>query len=120
VTTTTTSTAELVRDIDSMDAKAFASHLSENCVLRYANNDEVVGREAIEEAIAGFFTTIKALRHDLREEWSAGDATILQFDCTYTRHDGGQVTVPAVSILRRGAEAIDDYRVFVDLAPVYA
>jgi ketosteroid isomerase-like protein len=114
------STTELIRDIDSMDAKAFASHLSENCVLRYANNPEVIGRDAIEESIAGFFTTIKGLRHHLVDEWSVGDATILQFECTYTRHDDGQVTVPAVTIFRRGTEAIDDYRVFIDLTPVYA
>jgi hypothetical protein len=30
------------------------------------------------------------------------------------------VTVPAVTILRRGGELIDDYRIYVDLAPVYA
>lgn len=120
MSTATTSTTELIRDIDSMDAKAFASHLSENCVLRYANNPEVIGRDAIEESIAGFFTTIKALEHHLLEEWHAGDATILQFECTYARHDGGEVTVPAVTIFRRGADAIEDYRVFIDLTPVYA
>ena len=118
--TTTTATADLLADIDSMDAKAFAAHLSEDCVLRYANNDEVVGRDAIEEAIAAFFATIKGLRHDLVEEWSVGAATILQFEVTYTRHDSGQVTVPAVTIFRRGDELIDEYRVFVDLTPVYS
>src|SRR5947208_3378839 len=103
-----------------MDAKAFAAHLSDDCVLRYANSPEVLGRDAIEESIAGFFTTIKALRHDLVNEWHAGDATILQFECTYTRHDDAQVTVPAVTIFRQGDELIDDYRVFIDLTPVYA
>ena len=116
----TTTNADLIRDIDSMDAKAFASHLSENCVLRYGNNDEVVGRDAIEQAIAGFYGTIKALRHDVVEEWTVGDTTMVQFECTYTRPDDVQVTVPAVSIFRRGDELIDDYRIFVDLTPVYA
>jgi ketosteroid isomerase-like protein len=120
VSTSTSTTSELLRDIDSMDAKAFASHLSENCVLRYANNDEVVGRDAIEQAIAGFFGTIKGLEHRVVNEWAVGDATILQFEVTYTRHDGGQVPVPAVTIFRRGDDLIDDYRVFIDLTPVYA
>jgi ketosteroid isomerase-like protein len=120
MSTITTSTSELLRDIDSKDAKAFASHLSENCVLRYANGPEVVGRDAIEESIAGFFTTIKALKHDVVEEWNVDDATIIQFDVTYTRHDDAQVTVPAVTIFRRGDDLIDDYRVFIDLTPVYA
>ena len=34
--------------------------------------------------------------------------------------DDRQVTVPAVTIYRRGNDLIDDYRVYVDLAPVYA
>jgi ketosteroid isomerase-like protein len=118
--TTTATTSELFRDIDRMDAKAFASYLSEDCVLRYANNDEQIGRKAIEEAIAGFFTTIKSLSHNILHEWTVGDTTILQFECTYTRLDDRKVTVPAVTIFRRGTELIDEYRIFVDLAPVYA
>jgi ketosteroid isomerase-like protein len=113
-------TAKLVADIDSMDAKSFASNLSEDCVLRYANSDEVRGREAIEQAIAGFYGTIGGLRHQVRNEWSVGDTTILQFDVTYTRLDGREVTVPAVSIVRSGDDLIDEYRIYVDLAPVYA
>ena len=120
MSTTTIRSAQLVADIDSMDARAFASHLSEECVLRYANNDEVVGRDAIETAIAGFYGTVKGLRHDVVEEWNVGDATILQFEVTYTRLDERQVTVPAVTICRRGDELIDDYRIFIDLTPVYA
>ena len=35
--------------------------------------------------------------------------------------DDRQVTVPAVTIYRRGGDdLIDDYRIYVDLAPVYA
>ena len=34
--------------------------------------------------------------------------------------DDGSVKLPAVTIYRRGDELIDEYRIFVDLAPVYA
>jgi ketosteroid isomerase-like protein len=115
-----TTTEMLFSDIDRMDAKAFASYLAEDCVLRFGNADEVVGREAIEAAIAGFFGTIKGLSHRIVDQWDVGDATILQFETTYTRMDDGRVTVPAVTIYRRGSELIDDYRIYVDLTPVYA
>ena len=59
----TTVTTDMLADVDRMDAKAFASYLSEDCVLRFANADEVVGRDAIEAAIAGFFGTIKGISH---------------------------------------------------------
>jgi ketosteroid isomerase-like protein len=116
----TGTTTELFADIDRMDAKAFASHLAEACVLRFGNADEVVGRDAIEEVIAGFFNTIKGLSHHIVEQWDVGDTTILQFESTYTRMDDRRVTVPAVTIYRRGVDLIDDYRIYVDLAPVYA
>jgi hypothetical protein len=113
-------TAKLLADIDSMDGRRFASNLSAGCVLRYANNPEVRGREAIAEAIDAFYGTIGGLRHRPLNEWDVGDTTILQFEVTYTRLDGGEVTVPAVSIIRSGGELIDEYRIYVDLAPVYA
>jgi ketosteroid isomerase-like protein len=116
----TTMTTEMFADIDRMDAKAFASYLSEDCVLRFGNADAVRGREAIEGAIAGFFATIKGLSHEILAEWDVDDTTILQFETTYTRMDDRRVTVPAVTILRRGGDLIDDYRIYVDLAPVYA
>ena len=37
-------TTEVFTDVDRMDAKAFASHLAEDCLLRFGNADEVVGR----------------------------------------------------------------------------
>jgi hypothetical protein len=113
-------TSKLIADIDSMDGERFASNLSENCVLRYANHPEVHGRQAVADAINAFYGTIGGLRHTPVNEWTAGDTTILQFDVTYTRHDGREATVPAVSIVRSDGELIDDYRIYVDLAPVYA
>jgi ketosteroid isomerase-like protein len=121
MSTTTSTTTEVFADVDRMDAKAFASHLAEDCLLRFGNADEVVGRDAIEAAIAGFFTTINGLTHHIIDEWGVDDATIVQIDATYTRKDDRQVTLPAVAIWRRrGGELIDEYRIYVDLAPVYA
>lgn len=113
-------TTQLFADIDTMDAKLFTSHLSEDGVLRFANAPAVRGREAIEEAIAGFFTTIKALRHELVELWDVDGATIVEVEVTYTRLDGGQVKLPAVVIVRRSGDLIDDYRIFIEQGPLYA
>jgi ketosteroid isomerase-like protein len=113
-------TTDLFADIDRMDAHAFASHLSEDCRLRFGNADPVAGRSAIEAAISGFFTTIKGLSHDIVSQWDAGDSTMIEAEVTYTRLDERQVTVPVVTIYRRGDALIDDYRIFIDLAPVLA
>lgn len=115
-----TTVTDLFADVDRMDAAAFASHLSEDCTLRFGNAEEIKGREAIESAIAQFFTTIKGLSHEIVKAWDLDDATILRLEVTYTRHDGQTVTVPVVTIYERGDDLIDDYRVYVDLVPVYA
>jgi ketosteroid isomerase-like protein len=113
-------TTDVFADVDRMDATAFASHLAEDCVLRFANADEVVGRDAIQVAIAGFFSTIKGLSHHIVEQWDVDGTTIVQLEVTYTRTDDRQVTLPAITIYRRGAELIDEYRIYIDLAPIYA
>jgi ketosteroid isomerase-like protein len=115
-----TTTTDVFADVDRMDAKAFASHLAESCVLRFGNSDEIVGRDAIEEAIAGFFTTINGISHEIVDQWNVDGTTITQLEATYTRKDDRQVTVPAAVVWRRGSELIDDYRIYVDQTPVYA
>jgi hypothetical protein len=45
---------------------------------------------------------------------------MIEAEVTYTRLDERQVTVPVVTIYRRGDALIDDYRIFIDLAPVLA
>lgn len=113
-------TIDLLADIDSMDAHAFVSHLSEDCRLRFGNAEAVKGRTAIEAAITAFLATIGGLSHDIVDQWDVGNATIIESEVTYTRLDDRPVTVPVVTIYRRCDELIDDYRIFLDLAPVFA
>lgn len=115
-------TGQLFSDIDHMDAGLFASHLAEDATLRFGNAPAIQGRDSIEEAIAGFFSTIGGLRHRVIEEWNAEGTTIVEVEVTYTRLDGGVVTLPAVIILRHAdaAEGVADYRIFVDQSPLYA
>jgi hypothetical protein len=114
-----TATSDLFADVDRMDAAAFASHLSENCRLRFGNAEPVMGRADIEAVIAGFFETIAGLSHEVVHQWRIDETSIVELQVTYTRLDERQVTVPVVSIWS-GDGLIDDYRIYADLAPVYA
>ena len=110
----------LFEDIDSMQPERFAAHLADGVRMRFGNADPVTGRDAVEAVWAGFCTSVSGVRHDVVEQWDEGFATIVEADVTYTRHDGSTVTVPVVTIYRSSGERIDDYRVFIDLAPVFA
>ena len=54
-------------------------------------------------------------------EWHQGNDTIVELSVTYDRLDGQSVTIPVVSVWSTTDNGlIDDYRVYFDLAPVYA
>jgi limonene-1,2-epoxide hydrolase len=110
----------LFEDIDSMQPERFSAHLAEDVRMRFGNAPPVTGRAAVHDVWAGFCTSVAGVRHDVVEQWDEGAATIVEADVTYTRLDGSTVTVPVVTIYRSGGELIDDYRVFIDLAPVFA
>ena len=112
---------QLFDDIDTMEPDAFARHLAEDVTMRFGNAPEIHGRDACRQTWADFCTLVDGVRHDVVAQWDTGDATIAQTDVTYTRKDGQRVTVPVVTIYRtRDGGDITDYRVFLDLAPVFA
>jgi SnoaL-like domain len=112
--------ADLFADIDSMQPDRFAQHLSPDATMRFGNAPPVRGRNTIHDAWASFCETLDGVQHDVVEQWEAGDATIVEASVTYTRKDQSVVTVPVVTIYRAGDELIDDYRIFIDLAPLFA
>ncbi len=108
-------------DFERMDAQAWASHLAPDVVMRFGNDDPIYGRDGCRSALEAFYARIDALRYDLVELWEHGEATIVEANVTYTRSDGQDVTVPVVTIYRTGAnDLISDYRVYTDIAPVFA
>lgn len=119
---------ELYRSgVDRKDADAFADVFTEDAWLRFGNNPRLEGREAIRAAIAGFFQAMRSLRHEFKYTWVTGDALVNEAVVTYTRHDGVDVSVPAVTIFRLvpparrvGGVMADQCRIYVDLAPLFA
>jgi ketosteroid isomerase-like protein len=113
--------AQMFDDIDRMDADAWASHLAPDAVMRFGNADPVNGREACRDALAAFYGQIHGLAHHVLEHWEHGGATIVEANVAYTRTDDREVSVPVVTIYRtNGRNQIADYRVYIDLAPVFA
>ena len=109
----------LFADIERLDANAWAEHLAPDAVMRLGNAEPVCGRDRCREAMAAFYDRIDGLRHDMIEQWEHGEAVIVEASVTYTRTDGIDVTVPAVTIYRTdGEDLISDYRVYTDLNPV--
>jgi limonene-1,2-epoxide hydrolase len=111
---------ELFADIDSMDPERFAAHLAEDVTMRFGNAEPIHGREAVRDAWASFCQDLSGVEHELVEQWATDSATIVEARVTYTRTDDSQVTVPVVTIYRERAGEINDYRIYIDLAPLFA
>jgi hypothetical protein len=112
---------EVLRRVDGFNPAQFAELFAPDGKLVFGNGDPMTGPAAIEAGVGGFFGTIKSLRHTIVSEWHEQGDTVLELEVTYDRLDAKQVTVPVVTIYhRRDAGLIDDYRVFFDLAPVFA
>jgi hypothetical protein len=107
--------------VDSRDAVAFSTFFSGAGRLVFGNGEPMTGPDAIAEGVGRFFDTIAGLRHQVVNEWVIGADTVVELKVTYDRLDGRSVPVPAVSLWHVDEGGlIDHYRIFIDLAPVYA
>jgi uncharacterized protein (TIGR02246 family) len=112
--------------VDRKDARKFASAFTKDAWLRFGNNPRLEGRDAIEAAIAQFFTAMIDLKHSSKGSFMDGDTLFLEAEVTYTRHDRQKVTVPAMTVFHLagtgadGKPVADNCRIYVDLAPLFA
>ena len=110
----------LFADIDSMEPDAFARHLSDDVRFTFGNAETVVGRKSVRDVWAGFCDGIAGVSHEVIEQFEPGSATIVESTVTYTRKDGTTISLPVVTIYRGEGDLIDDYRIFMDVAPLFA
>lgn len=114
-------TNQVFASVDRRDAEGFAALFAPNGRFMFGNADPIVGRKAIADAVGTFFAGIRGLRHRIVNRWDATAGTVIEAAVEYDRLDGKTVAVPAVSIFSRdGTGLVTDYRIFVDLAPLFA
>jgi ketosteroid isomerase-like protein len=107
--------------VDRLDADRFAEYYAPDAVLRFGNAEPVHGREAIHRTYADFFATVDGIRHDPQHYVHQDGTHLMEATVTYTRKDASLVSVPAISVFHvRDDGLIDSYRIYVDLAPLYA
>ena len=111
---------DLFADIDSMVPEAFSKHLAEDVSFVFGNSEPVVGRDNVRDTWAGFCDGIDGVSHEVIAHFEQGPATIVESTVTYTRKDGSTISLPVVTIYRGEGELIEDYRIFMDVAPLFA
>ncbi len=97
-------------DIEHFDPDKFVAHPADNVVFRFGNGEPVVGRAAVCEAAASFFTTISGLTHHLLQSWGIAETSIAKIDVEYMRTDGKHVTAPNADILVLDSDLVSNCR----------
>jgi hypothetical protein len=106
---------------DAMDVGAVVGLFATDARVVFGNGQPMVGVDEIRTGTTAFYDTIAGLQHAIVNEWTFGSDTIVELKVTYDRKDGQQVTIPCVTIFHTDAAGkIDDYRVYFDVAPIYA
>jgi len=105
--------------IDSKDAAAFADFLTEDAVFRFGNAAPVSGKPPIREMLTGFFTSIRALRHEVTDAWILPDVVVAIGQVTYTRLDGSTLSVPFADVFKMRGELALEYLIYVDASRLY-
>ncbi len=116
---------DFFRAIDSMDVSTLTKAFAEDGTFRFGNSETAVGRQQVEQSLAAFFSMIEGLSHDITGAWSGdwegGEVKIVEAEVTYTRKDGTSTqALPVTSTIRMDGDGIKNYRVFMDLAPLFA
>ena len=106
--------------IDAKDAAGFAEFLTENASFRFGSAPAVTGRADIIEAVSAFFASLARVSHKITAVATRGDRLFCEGETTYTRHDGKAVVVPFADVFEYAGDKIADYRIYADLAPLYA
>jgi ketosteroid isomerase-like protein len=103
-----------------MDADTFVHYITEDAKFRFANEDFLIGREAVRDAISGQFSTLQSLRHEVVDIWEDGDVIVAEMVGEYVTKDGEAFSIPVTDVFRRDGWLIKDYRIFTDYSPVAA
>jgi ketosteroid isomerase-like protein len=118
--------AELVRSAfaanDAQDIDALSALVTDDVRLTFGNAETVTGRDAFRKVSAGFNASLDRFRHEITALYEVPDAGVVvaELSVTYRRLDGRELTLPCCNLFRIVGGRIADYRIYMDINPVYA
>jgi ketosteroid isomerase-like protein len=105
---------------DAKDVVALAELMTDDVRLQIGNAEVVTGKAEFIEALSAFFASVAGFGHTVTHVWNDLDAVIAELRVQYTRLDGTRLTLPCCNVFRLRDGLVADYRVYMDITPVYA
>jgi ketosteroid isomerase-like protein len=113
---------ELFAALDAGAVEDALSLMTEDITFRFGSSDPVVGHAAIASQFTTMAGAIASMSHRLCAVWTTGEpdpAVICEMTVTYCRHDGSELTLPCANVFRLKGRRIADYRIYMDVNPVF-
>ena len=110
---------DLFKAIDARDAERFASFIAADGTFLFGNAPAVTGRNAIREAVAGFFASIRGVSHQVQGVTADGTRIWSRGIVTYVRQDGSSLTAPFSNYFEMGDGGVRHYQIYVDASALY-
>jgi hypothetical protein len=125
-------TAAIVKELfatgESMNSEKFVTFFTEYARYRFGNYDPCVGRAAIQESVAAFFSNpnLKGLYHDIERMWEYDDVQVdatyklvfCKMDVIYTLKNDNVVRVPFFDFFKFEGGLIQDMAIYGDPSPL--
>lgn len=107
--------------VDLRDAEKFSKFFAPDGFFAFGNAEPVRGRNAIAASVSEFFSSIAGLKHHIADVWHLDNVMIITNLIDYTRRDGRVVReLPCANVLRLDGGLITEYRIYMDIGPVFA
>jgi ketosteroid isomerase-like protein len=110
---------DLYKHIDTKDARGFAAFFAEEGRFTFGNAPTVTGPGAVESACDQFFSSLQDLDHEMINVWEPDDTLICEGTVKYGTLDGLHLELPAANIIRHKDGVVTDYRIFMDVSPLF-
>ncbi len=110
---------KLTESIDSKDSQSFVSFLTDDCTFTFGNAEPAIGKEAIFNAVEGFFNSIDSLSHTIEDYCECNDRIIYYGTVTYKRHNGSYLSVKYCNYFKLRENLIAQYNIFIDISQLY-
>ena len=111
----------IIEATDLADVDRVSDLVTDDIRLQFGSTEPTVGKQSLIDGAAEFNGSIASIRHDINGLWTVEpDTVITEMVVHYERLDGQSLSLPCTNIFRVRNGKIADYRVYMDIAPVFA
>jgi len=113
----------MIAALDCADIERMLQYMTDDVVTAFGNFPELAGKEAFRTLFRQVEGSVSSIHHDIHDLWHVADdpdVLVVRMTVSYTRRDGGTISLPCCNVFRMRANLVAHYGVYMDISPVLA